>query len=125
MDDMSEKLAEILNDPESMNRVRLMAESMLGDKQTQQQNDNKQGQQSAQNSDTDFSDAAFDANQLAKIMSVMKQLKNSGNDSRANLLLALKPLLSAPRQEKVDTALKLLKIVDMLPLIKGSGLFDF
>ncbi len=125
MDDISEKLAEILNDPESMNRVRLMAESMLGDKQTQQQNDNKQGQQSAQNSDTDFSDAAFDANQLAKIMSVMKQLKNSGNDSRANLLLALKPLLSAPRQEKVDTALKLLKIVDMLPLIKGSGLFDF
>ena len=125
MDDISEKLAEILNDPESMNRVRLMAESMLGDKQTQQQNNNKQGQQSAQNSDTDFSDAAFDANQLAKIMSVMKQLKNSGNDSRANLLLALKPLLSAPRQEKVDTALKLLKIVDMLPLIKGSGLFDF
>lgn len=125
MDDISEKLAEILNDPESMNRVRLMAESMLGDKQTQQQNDNKQGQQSAQNSDTDFSDAAFDANQLAKIMSVMKQLKKSGNDSRANLLLALKPLLSAPRQEKVDTALKLLKIVDMLPLIKGSGLFDF
>ncbi len=125
MDDISEKLAEILNDPESMNRVRLMAESMLGDKQTQQQNDNKQGQQSAQNSDTDFSDAAFDANQLAKVMSVMKQLKNSGNDSRANLLLALKPLLSAPRQEKVDTALKLLKIVDMLPLIKGSGLFDF
>lgn len=125
MDDISEKLAEILNDPESMNRVRLMAESMLGDKQTQQQNDNKHGQQSAQNGDTDFSDAAFDANQLAKIMSVMKQLKNSGNDSRANLLLALKPLLSAPRREKVDTALKLLKIVDMLPLIKGSGLFDF
>ena len=43
MDDISEKLAEILNDPESMNRVRLMAESMLGDKQTQQQNDNKHG----------------------------------------------------------------------------------
>ena len=30
MDDLNEKLAGILNDPESMNRVRKMAESLLG-----------------------------------------------------------------------------------------------
>ena len=30
MDDLSEKLAELLNDPESMNRVRQMAENLLG-----------------------------------------------------------------------------------------------
>ena len=30
MEDLGEKLAEILNDPESMNRVRQMAESILG-----------------------------------------------------------------------------------------------
>ena len=30
MDDLSAKLTELLNDPESMNRVRQMAESILG-----------------------------------------------------------------------------------------------
>ena len=30
MDDLSSKLTELLNDPESMNRVRQMAESILG-----------------------------------------------------------------------------------------------
>ena len=37
MDDLSEKLADILNDPESMNRVRQMAESLLGSEQQEQQ----------------------------------------------------------------------------------------
>ena len=70
-------------------------------------------------------DGGLDPNQIAKIMSVISRLKNSSNDSRANLLLALKPLLSVPRREKVDTAIKLLKLIDMLPLLKDSGLFDF
>lgn len=118
MDDISEKLAELLNDPESMKRVRAMAENLLGDEDAKQQS-------AAQNKTAaDTPDFGLDAEQIAGIMSVMKRLKNGGNDNRARLLLALKPLLSTPKQEKVDTALKLLKIVDMLPFIKESGLFD-
>ena len=32
MDELSQKLAEILNNPESLNRVREMAEDILGEK---------------------------------------------------------------------------------------------
>ncbi len=121
MDDISEKLAEILNDPDSLNRVREMAENILG-------NDNHKKENSAPPT-SDFSSlfggADIDPAQIGKIMSVMSRLKNGGDDSRSNLLLALKPHLSAPRREKVDTAIKLLKIIDLLPLLKDSGLFEF
>lgn len=115
MDDIAEKFAELLNDPESLNQVRRMAEDLMGD---QVQNEPKK-------SDSDTNDSGFDAAQITKIMSVLTQLKKTTNDSRSNLLTALKPHLSAPRREKVDTAIKLLKILDMLPLLRESGIFEF
>lgn len=118
MDDLTEKLAELLNDPESLNRVRSMAEGLLGEQKAP-----------AQNSPPDitsvFGDGGLDPAQITKIMSVMSRLKANRDDARANLLLALKPHLSAPRREKVDTAIKLLKIIDLLPLLKDSGIFEF
>ena len=119
MDDIGEKLAEILNDPESLNKIKSMAENNLGSEKS----DEKPPPSPDLNSL--FGDGGFDGAQIAKIMSVMSRLKSSNNDSRSNLLLALKPLLSPPRREKVDTAIKLLKLIDMLPLLKDSGIFDF
>lgn len=121
MDDISEKLAEILNDPDSFNRVREMAENILG-------SDNHKKENTPQhNGDvgTLFGNMDIDPAQIGKIMSVMSRIKSGHNDSRSNLLLALKPHLSTPRREKVDTAIKLLKIIDLLPLIQDSGLFEF
>lgn len=116
MDDLSEKLAELLNDGETLNKVRTMAENLLG-------SDTKKEDPPA--ADSIFGDSGLDPSQIAKIMSVMSRLKNSTGDSRSNLLLALKPLLSTPRQVKVDTAIKLLKLIDMFPLLKDSGIFEF
>ena len=39
------------------------------------------------------------------------------------LLLALKPLLREENRAKVDTAVKLLKLASLLPLLKDTGLF--
>ena len=120
MDDISEKLAELLNDPDSLNRVREMAENLLG-------GDSKK----AESTPPPAADLGslfggdIDPVQIGKIMSVMSRLKSGGDDSRAKLLLALKPHLSAPRREKVDTAIKLLKLADLLPLLKDSGIFEF
>lgn len=119
MDDLSERLAELLNDPESLERVRSVAENFLGGE--------KSGNRQAPSSDLNsvLGDSGLDPIQITKILSLLSQLKNSGNDSRSNLLLALKPLLSPPRREKVDTAIKLLKLIDMLPMLRDSGIFDF
>lgn len=117
MDDLSEKLAEILNDPESMQRVRSMAENLLGGEQ-QKDKEHKADINSL------FGDSDLDIGQITKIMTVLNRLKSKNEDSRTQLLLALKPHLSVPKREKVDTAVKLLKLIDMLPIIKDMGLFD-
>ncbi len=119
MDDISEKLAELLNDPDSLNRVREMAENILG-------SDNKSENPPPPKNDFGalLGNMDFDPAQIGKIISIMSRLKSDKNDNRSKLLLALKPHLSAPRQEKVDTAIKLLKIIDLLPLIKDSGIFE-
>lgn len=119
MDDISEKLAELLNDPDSLNRVREMAENILGDTK------NRESASTNTNPSSPFNDMDIDPTQIGKIMSVMSRLRSAKEDNRAQLLLALKPHLSAPRREKVDTAIKLLKLIDLLPFLKDSGMFDF
>lgn len=118
MDDISARLTEILNDPESLERVRTMAEGILGDHK-------QQTQTSSPDLSSVLSGEGLDGVQLAKILSIISRLKTSGNDNRSRLLLALKPHLSSPKQEKVDTAIKLLKLIDLLPLLRESGLFEF
>lgn len=119
MDDISQKLAELLNDEETLNKVRAMAENLLGN------DGEKPAATKPVSSESVFGDTDLDPAQIVKVMSVMSKLKSSNTDSRANLLLALKPLLSVPRREKVDTAIKLLRLIDMLPLIKDSGILNF
>ena len=119
MDDINKKLADLLNDPDSMNRVREMAESILG-------SDNKQTETKSSASDlSSIFGGDIDPATLGKIMSIISKVKSNHHDNRAQLLLALKPHLSVPRREKVDTAIKLLKLIDLLPLIQESGMFEF
>lgn len=59
--------------------------------------------------------------QLTHVMQAMQQ-----EDSRTRLIAALKPLLSAPRRKRADTAIQLLRLMELLPLLtegKGGGLF--
>ena len=119
MDDISKTLADLLNDPDSLNRVREMAENILGNQSA------GPSPPTEPDSDSVFGDMNIDPALIGKIMSVMSKLKSNRDDDRSRLLLALKPHLSAPKREKVDTAVKLLKLIDLLPLLKESGIFDF
>lgn len=109
MDDLNQKLAQILNDPESMNRVREMAESILSENEpnTKKEDDSVFGK--------------LDAGELSGIMSIVSKLNQSHDDTRTNLLAALRPHLSEPKREKVDTAIKILRLLDLLPVLKESG----
>lgn len=119
MDDISQKLADLLGDPDSLERVREMAESILGS-ETKPPPDQQKTQ-----FDTNSIFGDIDPLQMGKMISIISRLKSDCDDNRAKLLLALKPHLSSPRQEKVDTAIKLLKLIDLLPLLKESGIFEF
>ena len=47
-----------------------------------------------------------------------------GDDSRVRLLLALKPNLSPERQAKVDSAIKILKLIELAPLLREMGILN-
>lgn len=115
MDDLNEKLAGILNDPESMERVRKMAKNLFGDDTANQQ---------APKESADFGSLPS-GEELQAIMSIMSKFNSQKQDERTHLLTALKPYLSEHRQEKADNAIKILKLLELLPLIKDSGLFKF
>ncbi len=118
MDDLSARLAEILNDPTAMNEIRTMAEGLFADKKQEKENDKPQNDLSS------LLPSGLDMNQMANLVKIMNTLKARQDNTRAQLLLALKPHLSEPRREKVDTAVKLLHLIDALPLLKESGLLN-
>ena len=118
MEDLTEKLAGILNDPESMQRVREMAENLFSQKAEEEK------------SGYDLSsllggEGMPDPAQMQLLISLFSKLKAKDDDNTSRLLLALKPHLSGDRRERVDTAIKILKILELLPLIRDSGLLNF
>lgn len=109
MDDLSEKLAGILNDPDSLEQVKKMAENLFSGENNETANDSKD---------------LPPIENIAAIMSVISKLNGSQDNERTRLLNALKPYLSEKRQAKADNAIKLLKIIELWPLIKESGMFN-
>lgn len=109
MDDLNEKLSALLNDPEGMNRIKSMAENLLGTKAEEPQKN------AADDFDID----------IGALTGILKKMKGNGvTDSRINLLLALKPNLSKEKQAKVDSAIKILRLIELAPFLKDMGLFN-
>ena len=59
---------------------------------------------------------------LTKLAPLLSQVNQEDDSTR--LLYALRPLLGAERQKKVDEALKILQMMRLLPLLKESGVFS-
>ncbi len=57
---------------------------------------------------------------LISLMGLFDKLNCQDDNER--FLLALKPLLRDENQEKIDTAVKLLKVFSLLPILRESGL---
>ncbi len=62
----------------------------------------------------------LDPEMLLGLMSAFDALSKTDDNER--FLMSLKPLLREENRAKVDTAVKLLKLLSLLPLLKDSGL---
>ena len=82
----------------------------------------------AKNSEIDSDGGSEDIFGGIDIEAVMKlgEMLSSMNkpDKNTQLLLALKPHLRPENRSKVDSALKLMKIMSILPLLKESGVLE-
>lgn len=107
MDDMSAKIEALLNQPDAMEKLSQAAQSLFGGS----------GGEAAPPSAEGLPDLDIGA-----IMNIMGKLNHMGDDNRARLLMALKPHLSEKRRARVDTAVKLLKLASLAPLLKDQGI---
>ncbi|MEG1887656.1 MAG: hypothetical protein RR177_05955 [Oscillospiraceae bacterium] len=93
MDDMASKLSELLSDPQAVDKIRSMADSLFA----------PQNESDEASSSSSFKlPENFD---MGAIMNIMGALNSAGSDPRAELLRALKPHLSSERSAKIDTAI--------------------
>lgn len=66
--------------------------------------------------------SGLDPEMLLKMLSLFETFNQPNDNER--FLLALKPLLREENRSKVDSALRLMKLFSLLPVLKESGLFD-
>ena len=116
MDDLSNTLSNFLKDPESMGKIQQMANSLFAE------NGEKNDSNATSPTTPNILGDGIDISALSKIVGL---LNTKGSDHRAGLLLALKPHLSDERAVRVDKAVKILKLVSLVPLLKDEGLLNF
>ena len=87
--------------------------------------DSKKESPDADRSDSSQQDDALGGIDIEAIMrmgELMSQMNRQDDSTR--LLLALKPHLKPENRQKVDSAMRLMKIMNILPLLRDSGILD-
>ncbi len=117
--EIAERLSALLSDPEGLNRIKNMAEGLFGG------GENPFAQASFEKGDDTAEESPFPDLDIGKVMGVISRLKKGEKENdKTRLLLALKPHLAPERQRRVDTAVKILKLLDLAPMLKELGLFS-
>ena len=122
MDDLSAAIRDLLQDPQSMAQIQNLAQSLGLNDQTPAGTNTQNPLQAllpavSQPQNTDP--------MLSMLMRAAPLLtKANEEDDASRLLAALRPLLSEPRQKKLDDAGRILKLLHLLPLLRESGLLQ-
>ena len=129
MEDIADKLSALLNSPDGMDRIKAAAQSILGgsDGDTASGGGKSSDNAPAASGLANFSLPAGlmeNAGNIEGILRIMNLLQSRQEDSRVQLLLALKPHLSKERARRVDQAISLLRVASLLPVLKEEGLLD-
>lgn len=121
-----ENLNDIINSlsAEDIDMLKGVASSILGDSgesepQKPQQNNNQpsQNQQSSVPALAGLGFDGIDFNMIMKAKTVFEKMNNTSNKN-VDLIMALKPHLSPESQNKADQALRILKLFEVLPLLR-------
>lgn len=115
MDDIAGRISEILSDEESMKQLGEIAQ-MLGFSPAG----------GAMPSPADNPPDSGDMGNMPDIGALIglagKLREAGGSDDNVNFLIALRPLLSEEKRPKIDRAVKILKLLNLLPILKDSGI---
>lgn len=123
MEDLSAKLTQLLNDPDGMKQLQSMAQGLLGEGGLDISALMPQEETKPAMPDLSGMMGGISPDQINMMVKLMSAFNSTKDDDRTRLLMALRPHLSDKRKERVDQAVKLLKLASVLPLISESGIF--
>lgn len=98
--------------PQDIENLKAAAENIFGNADNKEKNNNNCENQGGM---PDLSAILGDARMMAKISSIMGMMNK--RDSRAELIVALKPLLSEKRRKRADDAMQMLRLFEILPMM--------
>lgn len=75
----------------------------------------------SRNPGDNFGMSGIDPQMISKISGIMQLINR--NDSRCDLIRAIKPHLRPERQHRADEAIRLMKIISALPALREQNLF--
>ena len=111
MEDIAEKISQILSDEESVKQLGEIAQ-MLGFSPEQ-----------APAPPAQPSGGSGEMPDIGAIMALAAKLKDAdADDDNVNFLKALRPLLSEEKRPRIDRAVKILRLINLLPALKDSGI---
>lgn len=119
MEDLTSKLSELLNSPDGLDTIKSMASAIMGGSSVN-------SEKPAEPAQPPTPELPISPEQIQTFMRLSSALsKANTDDSTSKLLLALRPHLGIEKQQKIDKAIKLLKLVHLMPLIQESGIMPF
>ena len=92
--------------------------SALGN--TSESDENSKNKEENESGGFDFSGINIDM--ILKLGDIISSLNSTDKDTE--LLMAIKPYLNEKNQAKMDTAIKLFRLISLLPALKETGIFD-
>lgn len=113
MEDLAEQISKLLSDPEIMSKLKNFTNT------SESSNENKISEEETSESNFEFPQDIFST--VMKLTPILSSMQK--DDKHTKFLKALKPLLSAERQEKLNSCEKILKLIKILPFLKNEGLF--
>ena len=115
MKDIGDLLAGL--SPEDLAQLQSMAAGLFGGAEKQTPPEPPPAQ-------PEFADLLNNAQLMRQLSGIMQAMQRE--DSRTRLIAALKPLLSVPRRKRADAAIRLLRLIELLPMMTdgtGGGFF--
>ena len=108
---------------EDINNLKNVANSILGGENSQEA-ERKEPSKNRGNDDFKMPDLSSlglpDMSQFANLLPLLTQLNS--HDEREDFICALKPLLSDERRKKADEAMKFVKLLSIIPLLREKGI---
>lgn len=116
MEDLSEKLTQLLSSPEGMSKIQSAMAALGG----------MMGEEAPPPapapSPPPSADPGIDMAAISKLLPLLGNLNQENEDTR--LLAALRPYLHGQRAERLEESMRLLRLMKLLPLLTEGGRKD-